>query len=231
MADIYKKRRAVFIILTILLFSIGLMASLKNNNFSNANSFKAERNTEVAINTLQKLKINNVKSPIEYQRDYFGKTWGEINGCSTREVILFRDLENSVVKDDCTVQSGSLLDPYTGKIIQFIRGKDTSSKVQIDHVVALSDAWKKGAYLMDEKTRLEFANDPLELLAVDGGENIKKSDSDASRWLPKNIGYRCEYVARQIAVKFKYSIWVDTDEMLAMKSSLAKCPDQRLPAK
>jgi hypothetical protein len=112
-----------------------------------------------------------------------------------------------------------------------MRGKNTSSSVQIDHVVALSDAWKKGAYKMSQSYRETFANDPLELLAVDGPENIKKSDSDASDWLPKNISYRCEYVSRQIAVKFKYNLWISYREAQTIKNVLNKCPEQRLPSR
>jgi len=123
----------------------------------------------------------------------------------------------------------TLQDPYTGKTIDFVRGASTSGDVQIDHVVALSDAWQTGAQLLIKDERISLANDPLELLAVDGPANQQKSDGDAATWLPSNIAFRCQYVARQIAVKIKYSLWVTQPEKQAIKSVLSNCPDQRLP--
>ena len=102
-------------------------------------------------------------------------------------------------------------------------------EVQIDHVVALSDAWQKGAQKLSLATRTEFANDPLNLLAVKGRLNSQKGDGDAATWLPPLKSYRCSYVARQIAVKAKYSIWVTTAEKTTMKTILEKCPGQLLP--
>jgi hypothetical protein len=101
--------------------------------------------------------------------------------------------------------------------------------VQIDHVVALSDAWQKGAQAIEFSDRVVFANDPLNLLAVDGPANQKKGDSDAASWLPSNRQFRCQYVARQIAVKQKYSLWVTEAEKAAMKRVLNGCGEQRLP--
>ena len=95
--------------------------------------------------------------------------------------------------------------------------------------MALSDAWQKGAQQLDQDTRETLANDPLELLAVDGESNQQKSDSDAASWLPPNKEYRCRYVARQIAVKQKYVLWITQAEHDAMKRVLHNCPDQVLP--
>src|SRR5690606_32351751 len=100
--------------------------------------------------------------------------------------------------------------------------------VQIDHVVALSDAWQKGAQGWDAQTMREFGNDPLNLLAVDGRLNGQKGDGDAATWLPPNKRFRCEYVARQITVKHTYALWVTQAEHDAMARVLADCPDQPL---
>lgn len=127
--------------------------------------------------------------------------------------------------------SGILNDPYTGKIIQFKRGGGTSGSVQIDHVVALSDAWQKGAQQLSKDDRVKIANDPLELLAVDGPANMQKSDGDAATWLPSNKPFRCQYVARQIAIKLKYNLWVTKAEYEAMDKILHRCPGQLLPTK
>jgi len=131
--------------------------------------------------------------------------------------------------NDCTVLSGVLHDPYTAKTINFTRGEKTSDDVQIDHVVALSDAWQKGAQQLDPETRKQFANDPLNLLAVDGPANNAKSDADAATWLPPNKDYRCRYVARQVAVKQKYQLWVTQAEHDAIQRVLGGCPGQMLP--
>ncbi|MFC7657082.1 HNH endonuclease family protein [Pseudonocardia benzenivorans] len=125
--------------------------------------------------------------------------------------------------------TGSLHDPYTGKNISFVRGQGTSEAVQIDHVVALSDAWQKGAQQLDPATRTLLGNDPLNLLAVDGPTNQSKGDGDAATWLPPTKSYRCDYVARQVAVKQKYGLWVTAAERDAIAGVLAGCPGEPLP--
>ncbi|MFC9517900.1 DUF1524 domain-containing protein [Nocardiaceae bacterium NPDC056970] len=168
-----------------------------------------------------------------YDRSLFGQAWtdnvtiaGGHNGCDTRNDILQRDLvyiTTDPMSRDCTVLSGTLDDVYTGKTIRFVRGVETSSAVQIDHVVALSDAWQKGAQQLDEDTRRNLANDPRNLQAVDGPTNQGKSDADAAAWLPPNLAYRCTYVTRQIEVKAAYRLWVTQAEHDAMARELASC--------
>jgi hypothetical protein len=127
------------------------------------------------------------------------------------------------------VQTGTLADPYTGSNISFVRGNGTSTAVQIDHVVALSDAWQKGAQQLTLEQRTAFANDPLNLQATDGPTNQKKGDGDAATWLPPNKGFRCEYVARQISVKATYRLWVTRAEHDAMANILAGCSGELTP--
>lgn len=167
-----------------------------------------------------------------YSRSQFGQGWADAGQCDVRNVILGRDLTNIQTRSntDCTVISGILDDPYTGQQQTFIRGPETSDDVQIDHVVALSDAWQKGAQSLSSERRVIFANDSLNLLAVNGPTNNQKSDSDAASWLPPNKAYRCMYIARQIAVKQKYELWVTAAEKDAMQRVLSTCPDQQLPA-
>lgn len=180
-----------------------------------------------AYEALQTLEVKGRAPKTGYERAQFGDGWSVSYGCSTRNIILNRDLTNVVVDDECRVISGTLQDPYTGEMISFSNAN--ASAVQIDHVVALSDAWQKGAQLLSPETREELANDPLELLAVDGPANQQKGDGDAATWLPKNKAYRCEYVARQIAVKQKYTLWVTSAEKDAMERVLEGCPNQALP--
>jgi hypothetical protein len=169
-----------------------------------------------------------------YRRDQFGPSWADVNrnGCDTRNDVLARDLTQVTFKagtHDCVVLSGMLADPYSGSAIHFQRGAN-STQVQIDHVVALGDAWQTGAQQWTASQRLGYANDPLVLLAVDGGLNEQKSDSDAASWLPPNKDFRCGYVARQIAIKTKYRLWVTAPERAAMAGVLSTCPGQTLPA-
>ncbi len=168
-----------------------------------------------------------------YERSEFGQAWTDDvnvpdghNGCDTRNDILRRDLTAITVKPGsrgCVVLSGVLIDPYSGKTIDFLRGEKTSPAVQIDHVVAMSDAWQKGAAQWDEAKRTDFANDPANLQATDGPTNQQKSNGDTATWLPPNKAYRCTYVSRQIDVKARYGLWVTAAEKDAMAKVLSTC--------
>ncbi|MFF5921854.1 HNH endonuclease family protein [Streptomyces flavochromogenes] len=183
-----------------------------------------------ALAAVETLTVKGRAPKTGFEREKFGRAWADVdgNGCGTRDDILKRDLTGVRFTDGrCKVASGTLTDdPYTGTTVRFVRGR---SKVDIDHVVALSDAWQKGAGAWDAETRRRFANDPLNLLAVDASTNRRKSDGDAATWLPPNKAYRCTYVARQIAVKKKYGVWVTGGERDAMRRVLAGCPQQKLP--
>lgn len=200
----------------------------------------AQADTPSALSVAQRLTVKGRAPKTGYDRAKFGTAWTDNNaapwghnGCSTREDILRRDLTGLHFKKsgrcNTVVTSGRLIDPYTGKVIDFVRGRGTSSKVQIDHVVPLADAWQKGAQQWSAATRIAFANDPLNLLAVDGPTNQKKGAGDAATWLPPNKGFRCRYVALQVAVKAKYRAWVTAAEKSAMVRILQGCNGVRLP--
>ncbi|AIY02282.1 hypothetical protein ART_2683 [Arthrobacter sp. PAMC 25486] len=187
-----------------------------------------------ALNVLATLPIKGRAPKTGYSRAEFGQAWADVdrNGCDTRNDILGRDLGEKTFKPgtrDCVVLTGVLADPYTATTIDFVRGTGTSSAVQIDHVVALSDAWQKGAQQLSPELRTAFGNDPLNLLAVDGPSNQQKGAGDAATWLPPNKSYRCEYVARQISVKASYSLWVTQAEHDAMARVLGDCADIAAP--
>jgi hypothetical protein len=162
-----------------------------------------------------------------YAREEFGQAWADVdrNGCDTRNDVLARDLVD-VTTDPatrgCVVLTGTLDDPYTGTTIAFERG-ERSSQVQIDHVVALSDAWQKGAQGWTAEQRRAFANDPANLQAVDGPTNQRKGAGDAATWLPPNSGYRCVYALRQVDVKAAYGLWVTRAERDALDRELGRC--------
>ena len=188
---------------------------------------------ETAKSVLDSIQVKGRAPKTGYDRDQFGQRWADINrnGCDTRNDILKRDLSKIVFKPgtrNCVVASGDLIDPYSGKTINFVRGNISSMEVQIDHVVALSNAWQTGAFKLSLAMRTQFANDPLNLLAVQGRLNSQKGDGDAATWLPPLKSYRCNYVARQITVKAKYGLWVTPPEKAAMDSILEKCPGQEI---
>ena len=189
---------------------------------------------ESASTVLETLSVKGRAPKTGYTRAQFGPTWSDVdrNGCDTRNDILTRDLTSVIYREgtrNCIVLSGTLIDPFSGETIAFTRGVTTSSQVQIDHSVALSDAWQKGAQQLSLATRTAFANDPLNLMAVKGRLNSQKGAGDAATWLPPLKSFRCAYVARQVAVKAKYSLWVTLAEKNAIRGILSTCPDQRLP--
>jgi hypothetical protein len=194
---------------------------------------KAEA-VESGLSVIQAQVTKGRAAKTGYTRAQFGPAWADVdrNGCDTRNDILKRDLINLVFKEKtngCTVLSGTLVDPFSGETINFVQGAKTSSDVQIDHSVALSNAWQTGAFKLTPEQRKAFANDPLNLLAVKGKLNSQKGDGDAATWLPPLKSYRCDYVARQIAVKIKYKLWFTAPEKEAMIRILKTCPEKVLP--
>lgn len=239
-----RRRRAVMVFIggtIVIALLAGAMPKLVQESFSREGSAQTGQSSHesrtglsttatdrpLALSALDALPVKGRAVKTGYTRAQFGDGWGKVNGCTTRNIILHRDLRDVVVDDACKVVSGKLDDPYTGEVIAFT--KQQSSAVQIDHVVALSDAWQKGAQALTKERRIALANDPLELLAVDGPANQAKGDGDAATWLPKNKAFRCEYVARQIAVKKKYSLWVTSAEKEAIVNVLSTCPQQVAP--
>jgi hypothetical protein len=182
---------------------------------------------------LETLPIKGRAPKTGYERSLFGESWTDDvavalgrNGCDTRNDILRRDLVEVVLKpgsNGCSVLGGVLNDPYTGTTVEFERGPSTSAEVQIDHIVALSDAWQTGAQQLDPFARSNFANDPLNLQTTIGWVNQQKGDADAATWLPPNKTYRCPFVTRIVDVKSTYNLWVTQAEHDAIASVLAQC--------
>jgi hypothetical protein len=181
---------------------------------------------ESALTALNKLPVKGRAPKTGYSREQFPH-WKDPdkNGCDTRNDILKRDLTKLSFKagtNNCKVISGSLLDPYSNKLISFDLSKSTSN-IDIDHVVALSNAWQTGAFQLTLIQRTNFANDPLNLLAVDAKLNRQKGDGDAATWLPPFKSFRCTYVTRQVSVKSKYKLWVTPPEKAAISKLLDGC--------
>ena len=194
-------------------------------------SASPESRFDISRRQLAALQVRGWDRTSDFQRYQFGEAWSDDvnvefghNGCNTRDDILKRDLQNLVVRPfTCFAQSGTLVDPYTGTTINFVRGPQSSNAVEIDHVVSLADAWYKGARAWDPQRRLDFANDPRNLLAVSPQANFDKAFRDAASWLPPNQSFRCDFVARQIDVKTAYGLWLSPKEKKAMADVLAGC--------
>jgi hypothetical protein len=186
-----------------------------------------------ALAALASLPVKGRAPMTGYDRKAFGPAWSDDtedewghNGCDTRNDVLRRDLTDAVLEagtHGCVVLTGTLQDPYGGTTIHFVRGPTTSIAVQIDHVVALADAWQTGAQGWSRARRQAFANDPRELVAVSGALNESKRDGDAATWLPPYKPGRCAYVARQVAVKRAYELWVTPAEHDAIMRVLQHC--------
>lgn len=184
----------------------------------------------IARQQLAELEVKGRAPMTGYDRDAFGPAWsddvtvaGGRNGCDTRNDVLRRDLADLAVREgtrDCLIEAGTLQDPFSGETIRFNRG---DGQVDIDHVVALANAWVTGAQFWDDATRRDFANDPDNLLAVDSGLNRQKGAGDAATWLPPNRSFRCEYVSTQIRVKHNWGLWVTPPEADAMSRELDRC--------
>jgi len=219
-------RRLTIVIVALLALAVWLIVNPANYQSDPVQADTPIEQSEFsAVIILEKLEVNSRYTDQKYVRTDFYSNWSMQNGCDMRNIILQRDLVDTIL-DGCIVLSGTLNDPYTGQTINFVRGVGTSNAVQIDHVVALSNAWGTGAYRLDKTERKALSQDPLNLLAVDGPANQQKSDKDASEWLPPNVGFRCQYVARQISVKFKYVLWVTQSEKSAMQKVLKTCPNE-----
>lgn len=171
----------------------------------------------------------------DYRRDAFGESWddandapGGRNGCDTRNDILDRDLVEksyvSIKRCPTAVATGTLIDPYTNATIAFVRGNQIGASVQIDHIVPLALAWDLGARAWTDELRLRFANDPANLLAVDGPTNQHKGDNEPAVWMPPNRAFWCQYAVQFAAVLRGYGLPVDAPSARVLREAAGTCP-------
>lgn len=196
---------------------------------------------------LPKLTIADPGSMSGYDRDcgrghlcVFGSPWtddvtvpGGRNGCDTRNDILARDFTPGTIKfkpgtRSCKVLSGRLDDPYTGETIEF--DTDRPREVQIEHVVSLGEAWRSGAHDWGLQRRKNFANDRLNLLAVDGPTNVDKSDDPLGEWMPPNDGYLCSLARITITLSHRYDLTITEAKRDVLADALGSCPKKRKAA-
>lgn len=166
-----------------------------------------------ALDVLDGITIAEDQPMDDYDRDdYAPNGWIDAtgNGCTTREDILARDLnDDTLAVDGCTVEYGETTGAYSAEQIEHVQG---SSEVDIEHVVAVGQAERNGAHAWDEETRHQFYQDPENLIAVSASENQAKSDQDVTGYMPPNQGAACEFVAAKIYVKDKYDLAMNPDE-------------------
>jgi len=171
----------------------------------------------------------------DYHRDAFGDTWtddnpapGGHNGCDTRNDILDRDLVDktyvSIKRCPKAVATGTLHDPYTNATIAFTRGAQVGAAVQIDHIVPLALAWDLGARNWPDDMRVRFANDPANLIAVEGQANQDKGDKEPAVWMPPNHAFWCQYAVQFANVLRGYGLPVDAPSATALRDAAATCP-------
>jgi len=178
-----------------------------------------------ALAAVGRLTVKGRAPKTGYTRERFGPAWFDVdnNGCNTRDDVLAATLTN-VRRNGCDVYDGYLRDPYSNTTI-----RERPYAIDVDHMVALSDAWQKGAQKWTYAKRLRFANDRRNLQPTLPSLNRQKGDSDVASWLPPNKAYRCTYVARIVAVKLAYGVWVTSAEKSAMQRVLGACPKLGLP--
>lgn len=170
-----------------------------------------------------------------YDVEAFGEGWAPTGGgCNIREAVLARDLTNVTYSPGsrCQVATGTLTDPYRGFTVDFTRGQTTSQAVQIDHVVSRAVAWRTGANAWTDAQRVEFSNDTLNLLAVDGPSNGSKSDKTLSEFATATTkqgepalaaGGHCDFTARYVSVVVKYGLGMYPADKDFAVSTLTRC--------
>lgn len=227
------KLRAVGVIVFLALLMAFLMSTCSGVGamMQRVNEAHSSRNVDTSavadgtLGDLNNLTVNDNPAPPEkYNRvEQFGPAWKDVdhNGCDTRNDILARDLIVRGMRNSCVITAGQLADPYSGEQIDF--SKKEASKVQIDHVVALENAWQSGAYKLTQENREALANDPDNLLAVNGHDNMAKGSKSADQWMPPNSAYACTYASKQVQIKSRYALTVTTSEKQALADALATC--------
>ncbi len=237
-----SKRSAIVTALALALVPLaGSNASAAESSSALSATFDAAMSSHFSTKNSQalaaaKLLVAKGRAPkTGYSRSEFGTAWKDVdgNGCSARNDVLARDFRNVTTTDGCKVASGDFTDPYSGESFHVTCrvGSGCVSSFDVDHAVPLSDAWQKGAQYWSKSKREAIANDPLNLVVTTAHLNRQKGDSDAASWLPPLRSYWCKYVARQVAVKTKYGVWVTAAEKSKMIEILSKpaCANTKLP--
>lgn len=191
-----------------------------------------------ALNDLKQVRVSQANTSGYDRLGEFGAWQPRRGGGTTRDTILQRDMTGVRLNRYHEVQSGTLGDPYTGTTIRFQRGRMTSARIQIDHVVALEDAWASGARNWPQSKRVRYANSPDVLLAVDGPANMAKGAGLDFRglgqygrgnmlapdvWMPSNTRYRCAYMGKRVDIKKRWNLSMTSREKQQSRRVLEAC--------
>ena len=178
-------------------------------------SFAATASPTTLLNSLV---VSTETHSSTYARSMF-RHWidSDGDGCDTRKEVLQRDSSTNI---GCRSATGRWYSPYDGKVLTVASGID------IDHMVPLKEAWESGAWNWTAAQRQAFANDlgyAYSLVAASASSNRSKSDKDPQDWMPSRSSFRCTYVSRWIAVKYRWHLTVDSSEKSQLQTELASC--------
>ena len=228
----YRLRRTIGVLFALAAIATWILINPKSyepeESLASSNTSVDPQDGTLAINALETLEIKGRAPKTGYKRTEFYDSWPNVDGCNLRQRIIKREVGSNAKLNGCDVVAGTFVEPYTGETREYKTKAEFSKNIQIDHIVALSDAWQKGAQKLTKDKRYELATDPLNLVAADSSANQQKSDGDAATWLPKNKAFRCRYVDRQVSVQKKYSLWVTQAEHDAIARVLSTCPDEKI---
>lgn len=191
----------------------------------------AETDQRPALDVLDEITVAEDHHMDDYDRDAFAPDgWVDANGtgCTTREDILARDLdEDTLSLDGCTVEYGTTTGAYSAAEIEHAQG---DSQVDIEHVVAIGQAHRNGAHEWDEDTMEEFYQDPENLIAASSSENQSKGARDVTEYMPPNQGAYCEFAAATVYIKDKYDLAMNPDEHTVISDVLQDPECENTPA-
>lgn len=206
-----------------------------SGNASAADIKPSDKALAQAVKSAEKLAVVSTLATGYDRTQHFGSSWGKIEGCSVREVVLARDFSTFQHKpgSSCEVVKGTLNDPYTGRSIEFVRGPSTSKAVEIDHVVSASYAYQVGAHAWTKDQRVAFYNDLDNLLAVEGRVNSAKSDRGIADTLSASYpdskdplisgDGRCLFAQKYISTLSKYSLGITKSDQTSAIKTLKEC--------
>lgn len=169
---------------------------------------------------LKDLRVAEAGSMHGYRPSKFPDDDSDANGCDTRDDVLARDLGDVHRDGSCTVTSGTLRDPYTGRTVRYRR--DHPGTVRVEHVVPLPVAWRSGASDWDQAERTRFANDADTLVAVAARTARDRGERPPDRWRPARR-YQCAFAQRYVTVAHDYDLTVTKAQHDALDTMLGGC--------
>lgn len=204
----------------LVLTTLGVVAALIFSSIRNPPGDGAHAPQPI-IDMLDHLQVTPAGTMAGYSREEFPHWIDQGHGCDTREVILVHQARSAHPGPGCHPVCDTSPDGPCWHSLYDDRDTNNPTELDIDHIVPLAEAWRSGAATWTRQRRTDFANDPLELLAVTAAENRAKGDRDPTTWMPK--AGRCPYADMWITVKNRYQLSVDPAELAALRRTLADC--------